>query len=262
MVLPAAVIDQGVLMFSALIIGNEILSGSVVDTNLKYMLKRCRELSIDVDEVRIVGDQIDDIVDALSQLSKKSQFVVTSGGIGPTHDDVTLAAFSKLHGAAMTENPEMKARVLQFFGSDIQPGHRFLYIVPENTELVGGAKDIWPIYKIENCFILPGLPEVFVKKFELLMTLIPKPKPHFHRQLGVAVTEGHFSEQLKEIQDQFPDVEIGSYPNFLGSWAERDSGPHLAVKLTLKATDEVRVINCFCIIESWLKEKGWLFPLG
>ena len=249
-------------MFSLLIIGNEILSGSVQDTNLAYMLKRFRQLSMVVDEVRIIPDEMSALTSAILTLKEKSQLLISSGGIGPTHDDITLQAYARVFQVDLVENDEMRERVMAYFGDDFQPGHRHLFKVPSNTELIGGGPDQWPVYKVENCFILPGLPEIFVRKFEQILQYVPS-QPMIHRRaLGVSVTEGFFAEELEELQRAFPQVEIGSYPNYLGSWDQGNSSQKLAVKLTFQSIDQAVVEKCFTILKERFISRNWVFPLG
>jgi len=248
-------------VFSIIIIGNEILSGSVADTNLAYMLRRFGESSIPVDEVRVVRDDMDGIIDAIKSLKKRSQFVISTGGIGPTHDDLTLDAYASAFGVNLVESEEMKNRVSRYFGNDLQKGHTSLYTVPANTELVYGDDNRWPVYKLENCFILPGLPQIFEQKFEMILEHLPQ-LPVLHcLELKVTVSEGFFSDELTAVQNRFPLVEIGSYPLYKGSWLNDGSNVEVAVRITFKSINEGLVKQCFQEMKAIFQSRNWLFKV-
>jgi molybdenum cofactor synthesis domain-containing protein len=247
-------------MFSLLIIGNEILSGAIADTNLAYMLRRFRELSIPVDEVRIIPDHLETIVNALKELKEQSAYVISSGGIGPTHDDLTLEAYAVLFGVDLIENTDMKQRVQRFFGESLKPGHRYLYRVPEHTELLYGDDQNWPVYKLGNCFILPGLPEIFVKKFDDILKNLPAQPEIFKKEMGVHVSEGYFAEELEALQKRYPDVEIGSYPLYRGSWDRTAHPRELAVKITFKCLNQEKLERCYQDLAEPFTKRGWLHP--
>lgn len=216
-------------MISILIIGNEILSAQVVDFNLKHMLPRLAKAGFPVDEVRIVRDTLPVITQAIKDLSTQSDFLISTGGIGPTHDDLTLKAYADAFDSPLKSNPDLEARLRDYFGPGIGMEKLRHAILPACAELVAGDDKVWPIVKVHNCFVLPGLPEAFLKKFQgVLKALPPLPTWQF-AAIMTSKSETDFASGLAAIQDEFPEVEIGSYPN----WHR----PDYRAKITLKGRD-------------------------
>lgn len=216
-------------MISILIIGNEILSAQVVDFNLKYMLPKLAKAGYPVDEVRIVRDSLETIVNAIKVLSHQSEFLISTGGIGPTHDDLTLKAYAQAFDSPLQSNPDLVAKLKAHFGGDLKKDKLRHAILPACAELIAGADKTWPLVKVKNCFVLPGLPEAFLKKFPSVLQALPKlPTWHF-AAIMVANRETDFAAALAQIQNTYPGVEIGSYPN----WHRQD----YRAKITLKSRD-------------------------
>ena len=212
--LRSASAGTGVGLISLLIIGNEILSAQVEDTNLKHMLASLNAAGYAIDEVRVVRDEEPVISEAIRALSNRSRFVISTGGIGPTHDDVTLQAYAHAFGVPLIRHPDLMEKIRGFFGNDIKESTLRLAMVPENTELIHTQSSSWPIIKVANCFVLPGLPEIFVKKFAGVMETLPPVPERFYAELCTSAQEVDFAVGLTDVQARFPSVEIGSYPTF------------------------------------------------
>jgi len=216
-------------VLSIIIIGNEILSGRVRDTNLAHMLDALAARSYTVDEVRIIPDDVAIIRDAVRALSRRSELVISTGGVGPTHDDVTLESYAVAFDQPLIVHPELERRIRAYFGENLKESALRMARVPANTELIDAGPRSWPLIKVCNCFVLPGLPEVFVKKFETVLALLPAVPEHIYGELFTSLDESSFAAFLAECQEAFAEVEIGSYPTF-----DRSS---YAAKVTLKGTD-------------------------
>ena len=201
-------------MISILIIGNEILSAQVEDTNLKTMLARFNQEGYPVDEVRVVRDDMDQIAASVRELSSKSRYLVSTGGIGPTHDDITLEAYALAFNQPLILHPKLEGRIRSYFRDKVEPSSLRMARVPKNTVLADMGSSSWPIIRVENCFILPGLPEVFYKKFEGVLNLLPKVEAFHRAALFTGSDETVFAKTLTDCQAAFPEVEIGSYPTF------------------------------------------------
>ncbi len=224
-------------MISILVIGNELLSGQVHDVNITHMLAQFGASGHRVREVRIVADEVLTISQAIRELSASSDWVVTSGGLGPTHDDVTMRAFADAFDCSLTLHPGMEQRMRSFFADKITAGHLRMAMLPDQAQLIDTKTTSWPLIKVANCFALPGLPELFVRKFDALLKLLPT-QPHiFIASLDVKEPESQFAAELEMVQQEFSEIEIGSYPSGMGqdAWT----------KITCKSPDIDKVKQCF-----------------
>lgn len=237
-------------MLSALIIGNELLNGDIVDSNFAFALQRCREHHINVKEARFVSDEVHTIAHHCRELSLNTPFVFTAGGIGPTHDDVTMEALALAFNDQLMEEPNLKEKVKAYFGPRFGPGHHKLFHLPSQMRLHWPEAKGWPLFQIHNCFILPGLPFVFEQKFPQMLKLLPTPAPRFHETLFLNVGEGAFAQELEETQKSFPEVAIGSYP-LVGQEPIR-------VRITLKSTHAQDIKRCHLQLSTWFQSQGWL----
>ena len=216
-------------MISLLVIGNEILAAQVEDTNLRHMLIHLGKAGYRVDQIRVVPDKIEVIAAAVRDLSVHSQYVISCGGVGPTHDDVTLAAYALAFEVPMNPHPGMVQRLRAHYGERLKEGHLRMTHLPANVELLDVGAFHWPVFKIANCFVLPGLPEIFVKKFAGVLQVLPPAPTRWFAALATSLPESEFAAELSALQDRFPLVEIGSYPKL-------DCRDY-AVRVTLKAED-------------------------
>ncbi len=234
-------------MISILIIGNEILSAQVEDTNLRHMFRKLNQAGYHIEEARFVRDEEETISEAVRELSRKSEFVISTGGIGPTHDDVTLKAFARAFDVPLIQHPELLEKVRSFFGDDIKPSGLRLTMVPQNTTLVYAGPSKWPIIQVANCFVLPGLPEIFYQKFEGVLEALPPVPPRYFAALFTRSRETDFADQLTESQGEFPDVELGSYPTY--------EHAQFAAQVTFKGASLERIQQAFDHLKNLFS--GW-----
>lgn len=223
-------------MIGVLIIGDEILSGHIRETNLDVMIQKLRSAGIEIGEVRMVRDQVQAIRDAVNALRQTYDFVVSSGGIGPTHDDVTLAAMAEAFGVELVEHEGLAQKLRDYYGSRITPGHLIMTHVPSNAELIETDTVHWPLIKIGNCFALPGLPELFVMKFDQVLAWLPKGKTQYFGWLHVSEREPAFAIELEAIQARHRRVQLGSYPRY--------HRKPFAVKITVQSQDASEIESC------------------
>ena len=237
-------------MISILIIGNEILSHQVQDTNLKHMLEHFSKRGIPVDEARIIRDHIDLISEAIRELSARSRYVISTGGLGPTHDDVTLKAYARAYNVPMVLHPELDQRLKDYFGERYNEATRQMAVIPENTELVFSGQLSWPIIKVANCYVLPGLPEIFERKFVGVLEDLPPVPDYFRADIYTTNDENSFAEMLSRIQEQYPEVEIGSYPTF--------QHPEYSAHLTFKGDNRASLNEAHKEMETLFRERNTL----
>ncbi len=237
-------------MIGFLLIGDEILSAQVEDKNLKYALHHFALSGHKISEVRMVSDSQNAISAALTQLASSCQFVITSGGVGPTHDDCTLLAVSAAFNSPLKRNPLLEKSLREFYGSSITDAALTMADIPEAAELKDISGDNWPIIQVRNCFILPGVPQIFKQKFDRLVQYLPAANPYFISSLYLKCDEVFFAEKLTQISHKFPHVEIGSYPIF--------GNKDYTVQITLKHKEREKLDDLYSELTSYFQQGNWL----
>src|SRR5262249_41203987 len=151
-----------------IVIGNEILSGKSEDQNAGYLIKELYALGVALKRVVFIPDDVDDIIKAVRECSAQFDYVFTSGGIGPTHDDLTIASVARAFDRRLVRHPELESLIRGYFGDRVNETKLRLADVPEGSELVGGNIMSWPVLATENVYILPGVPDFFKRKFDAI----------------------------------------------------------------------------------------------
>ena len=219
-----------------LIIGNEILSGKVVDTNSPFLTRELRGLGVTVRRILTIPDELDDIAAAVAEFHRAYDFVFTSGGVGPTHDDVTMEGVARGLGRKVIRHPAIEGRIREVYKDKINDARLKLSEVPEGTELIVDGRLGFPTIKCENVYILPGIPEILEQKFHAIRERFAA-SPYFLRVVYTTDGEGAIAEHLNATLGVFPDLLLGSYPKI--------GDPEYAVKLTLESKDESYVERAF-----------------
>ena len=198
---------------SLVIIGDEILSGRTEDTNLAYLAKWLGNLGIHLSEVRVVLDDEKDIIESVNTLRKKYDYVFTTGGIGPTHDDITTDSIAKAFGVETRIDDDALEKMKEFLdGRELtEPLLKMLHI-PEGGELIYSPATKAPGYKIENVFVMAGIPKIMQGMLEGMYDYLEKGEVVHSRSFDILVGESFFAEKLEEIQQEFLNIAIGSYP--------------------------------------------------
>lgn len=199
---------------AALIIGNELLTGKVQDVNVAVLAQELFGLGIKLSRVVFLNDDEEMIVNDLNTLRRQYDLVFTSGGVGPTHDDVTMAAVARAFERPLVRSESILALVEQYFGQDLTDHHRRMADVPAGTELVESARHRWPAIRMENVFILPGVPEIFRQKLPLLREHLDTGATFVSRAVRTTCDEGTLAPLLAALDVRHPGVTIGSYPRF------------------------------------------------
>lgn len=234
-----------------LIIGNEVLSRSVHESNLDYVLLKSAAKGCVVDEVRIVSDSIDVIAAAVRDLSSSNRMLITSGGIGPTHDDVTVEAVAKAFSVPLCEDADMRSFLENRYRSDCTPAVLSMAQLPKGTEVIYDDSRHWPILRFHQCYILPGLPKAFQNRIDRIFDSIPSQPQWSTAELKTLRDESVFAAELTRLQQQFPEVEIGSYPQI------RQTAGY-AVKITLRSRNEAAVRTANAELQRLFRQNGWL----
>jgi len=202
-----------VIRASLVIIGDEILSGRTEDTNLAYLAKWLGNLGIHLSEVRVVLDDEKEIIESVNTLRKKYDYVFTTGGIGPTHDDITTDSIAKAFGVETRIDDDALEKMKEFLdGKELtEPLLKMLHI-PEGGELIYSPATKAPGYKIENVFVMAGIPKIMQGMLEGMYDYLEKGEVVHSRSFDILVGESLFAEKLEEIQQEFLNIAIGSYP--------------------------------------------------
>ena len=214
-----------------IIIGNEILSGRFADANTSFLAQQLLAHGVQVGEVAIIPDEIVTVAGKICEYAARFDLVITTGGIGPTHDDVTLDAVAKAVGRPLVEHPELVAIAREKIG-EMNEATRKLTLVPEGTELLAGGRFVWPPLKVGKIVVLPGVPALIRAQFPALVQLLPDDK-YFEAELRCLAREVDLAASAGETDAAFTDVEVGSYP-IIG-----DKSHHVLLRFT--GTDAPRI---------------------
>ena len=197
---------------AALVIGNELLTGKVHESNLPLLARELFELGVELRKVIFCQDDIDAIANDLRELSTSHDYVITSGGVGPTHDDVTMKAVAKCFGRPVIRSEELAQRIRDLVGARCSEGHLRMADVPDGSQLIQSDEVPWPTVLIGNVFVFPGLPRIFEVKLPLLREHITASTPFVSRAVYTLCRETDLAELLDRLVEEHPAVSIGSYP--------------------------------------------------
>jgi molybdenum cofactor synthesis domain-containing protein len=201
---------------SIIIIGDEILSNTFVDENTPWLLRRAKKLDLKVNTVRIIPDVMEDIIKTVREESDRSTYVITTGGVGPTHDDVTMEAIATAFGTSTYKNPILTQLIQDKMGKD-NPGALLMANIPQGAELLESAKGFFPQVKVQNVYIFPGVPKLMKIKFDAISHRFVG-KKMFKKQIYLQASESKLAPQITALNKKLDKVTIGSYPRF-------DEGP-------------------------------------
>ena len=196
-----------------IIIGNEILSGRTKDKNLAYLAEWLNEIGIQLYEVRVIRDDEKEIIDCVNLLRKKYDYVFTTGGIGPTHDDITTESIAKAFNVELETNPEA-LKILQSYykEGELNEARLKMTLLPKGSELVENPVTKAPGFKMENVFVMAGIPSIMQGMLEGAKAFLKIGNKMTSKSIDVFMPESYVAEELSKMQDNYPEVEIGSYP--------------------------------------------------
>lgn len=223
--------DAAASTAAILIIGEEILSGKVEEENARFLVQELRGLGVAVRRIEVVPDVRAEITTSVRAMSARYQHVFTSGGVGPTHDDVTLPAVADAFGMTIARRPELAELIRHTMGSELHERDLRMADIPEGARLLWGDPPDpgrWPVVAVQNVYVMPGVPLIFRRKFEALRPLL-RAGPIFSRALYSSEPEGPIADSLDQVVAAFPSVSIGSYP--------RIDAPDHKVKITFDGRD-------------------------
>ncbi|HLJ65277.1 MAG TPA: molybdopterin-binding protein [Stellaceae bacterium] len=195
------------------IIGNEILSGRTQDTNLAFLAKGLNEVGVSLREARVIPDIVEEIVATVNEVRAKFDYVFTTGGIGPTHDDITGASIARALGVPYRLNPEAHRILINHYRpGELNEARLRMAHTPEGASLIRNPISSAPGFRIGNVFVLAGIPRVMQAMFDSVKHELMGGRKVVSRTVSCVLPEGVIAKGLGEIQDRYPDLEIGSYP--------------------------------------------------
>ena len=231
-----------------LIIGNEILSGRTQDTNTSTLAIWLNSIGVKVNEVRIISDTEKTIVDTLNLLRRTNDYVFTTGGIGPTHDDITAQSVSKAFGLKYEIHKEaFKILEAYYNPGEFNEGRQKMVMMPENANLILNPTSGAPGFSVENVFCLPGVPSILKSMLGGIKNKIVGGDPILSHTISLRTVESEIANSLTKVQDQNKDVEIGSYPFFHAG--------KLGVSIVLRSENKSKIDSCNSQILEFIKQK-------
>ncbi len=210
------------------LIGNEILSGKINDANAAFLCRELRALGVEVRKIAVIPDELEAIRREVAQFAVAYDYVFTSGGVGPTHDDVTIEGVAQAMGVAVVRDPRLVALLEGFYKGNLNPARLKMAEIPEGAELLAGDSLTFPAIVVRNVYVLPGVPEIFRQKFEAMKERF-REEPFYVKSVFVRMGEGLLADFLNDLLKAYPLLLLGSYPEF--------SHPEYKVKVTLESKD-------------------------
>ena len=200
-----------------LVIGNEILSGRTADKNIVYIARKMSKSGIKLSEARIISDVKEEIKANVLELSSKFDYIFTSGGIGPTHDDITTESIASAFNLKLELNSEALKRLKNHYkgtGIKLNSSRKKMAIIPIGADLIDNPVSAAPGFKVKNVYVLAGVPKIMQCMFDNILPTLRKGPKIYSRTISCSLGEGNIAEGVKNIQMNFPNVEIGCYPYF------------------------------------------------
>src|SRR5207237_9210900 len=210
------------------IIGNEVLSGKTRDTNSYFFCAELRRLGVEVQKISTIQDEIEIIGREVAEFSKRFDYVFTSGGVGPTHDDVTIDGVAHGFGLKVVRHPDIERRMRQRFGDQVKHARLRMANVPEGATLLATEAPFAAIVKIRNVYIFPGIPKILEERFHAIKEMF-RDAPYYLKNVYVRYGEGVIAAILNDLLVKFPELMLGSYPVL--------DLPDYKVKVTLESKD-------------------------
>ena len=231
-----------------LIIGNEILSGRTQDTNTSTLATWLNSIGVKVGEVRVIPDVEKTIIDTLNLLKTTYDYIFTTGGIGPTHDDITAESVSKAFGLKYEMHKEAYKILKSYYKpGEFNDGRQKMVWMPENANLILNPTSGAPGFNVKNVFCLPGVPSILKSMLGGLTNKIVGGEPILSLTISLRTVESEIANSLTKVQNDNKDVEIGSYPFFQAG--------RLGVSIVIRSEDQSKIDNCNSQILKFVDEK-------
>ena len=231
-----------------IIIGNEILSGRTQDVNVVHLSKWLNELGVKVEEVRVIPDIENSIVNTVNELRKKFKYVFTTGGIGPTHDDITSRSIAKAFNVSYGYNKDAYETLEKYYKpGEFNDGRKKMARMPDKASLIYNPSSGAPGFVVENVYCLPGVPSILKSMVDGLKNKISGGKKILSKTISVITVESEIAKPLEDIQNKFKNIEIGSYPFFRKG--------KIGVSIVMRSTEKNLIGVCAKQIVNLVKKK-------
>lgn len=243
---------EGTVTAALIIIGNEILSGRTQDVNLAYIAQHLNDVGVKMSEVRVVPDIEDEIVDAVNTLRAKFDYVFTTGGIGPTHDDITSECVAKAFGQELISHPEALAILQEHYqrtGNELNDARLRMANTPAEAELIPNPISKAPGYRVENVFVMAGVPRIMQGMLEGIKPHLKGGVTTLSKAITSSVPEGVMAGGLGVLQDQHPEMDLGSYPFY------KPNGVH-GTTIIVRHTDSALVDQVAAAVADLMRSHG------
>ncbi|MBX9588194.1 MAG: competence/damage-inducible protein A [Hyphomonadaceae bacterium] len=244
---------EGLVTAALVVIGDEILSGRTKDKNIGYIAEHLTAIGIQLQEVRVVPDEEPEIVAAVNALRVRYTYVFTTGGIGPTHDDITADAIAKAFGVGIDVDERALAPMQAYFerrGVELTPARLRMARIPFGAELVENSVSIAPGFMLGNVIVMAGIPAIMQVMLDAATKYLKTGKKMLSAALDLYRPEGEIAGMFEALQKRYPDVAMGSYP-FM-----HDGKP--GTQLVLRSTDAARLAAAEAELKQQLSARGWL----
>jgi molybdenum cofactor synthesis domain-containing protein len=226
------------------VVGNEVLSGKVQDSNAYFAARQLRQVGVALNRIAVIPDEVPIIAEEVGICARRFDIVVTSGGVGPTHDDVTMEGVAAAFDRKLVVHPQLDRLIRQYFSDRLEAaGLLKMTAVPEGAVLNLGGDVRFPTVQIENVYILPGIPQLFEAKLSALLGRFAT-DPYYMHTIYTSAREGAIAGWLNQCLAQYPALLLGSYP--------RIGNPEYRVKLTLESKDRDYLERAFVHLMSLL----------
>ena len=231
-----------------IIIGNEILSGRTQDVNIVTISKWLNDLGVKLEEVRVIPDIEDSIIKTVKELKKKFNYVFTTGGIGPTHDDITSKSIAKAFNMSYGYHKGAYDILEKYYSKNkFNEGRKKMAKMPIKASLILNPSSGAPGFIIDNVHCLPGVPSILKSMLGGLNSKINGGKKILSKTMNLKTVESEIAEPLERVQNKFKDIEIGSYPFFRKG--------KVGVSIVIRSTEEKLISICYKDIENFIKKK-------
>jgi len=232
-----------------IIIGNEILSGRTQDVNITFLSKWLNNIGVRVEEVRVIADNEQAIVNCINEVRKKFKYIFTTGGIGPTHDDITSRSIAKAFNLPYGYHKEAYKILEKYYKpGEFNDGRKKMAKIPDKATLIYNPSSGAPGFIVENVYCLPGVPSILHSMVDGLKNQIIGGKKILSKTISLSTVESEIAQPLEDVQNLFTNVEIGSYPFFrLGK---------IGVSIVIRSTSMKQIEACANQIEDFVRKKN------